>query len=645
MASDILQKQIMVSDLSDPTRQHSLAYHCLGDRSKPLLLCVHGLTRRGSDFYHLVNTFKDTRYLICVDVPGRGASAWLENAADYILPQYVADMRVLIEYLCHEYNVETIDYIGTSMGGLIGMLYAGSKQDTPSRIRRIIINDIGPHVPWTGIQRIGAYIGNVKQFDSHNDGVKHVATLFKGFGTLTQDEITQLHGPMIIPIGRNHESDATTKYTQHYDPAIAIAFKSMTEAQAVADECTMWKCFEQIQADILLIRGTTSDLCTTELAKEMCLRNAKCRVVCVPQVGHAPPFLSPAQLDIIESFFVSRGAPLYAIPCRRELLISSPRLEYPPPLPPQEAVLSWGQRKLLLMELEFITTHAVQKDTIVYAGAAPGTHLPYLFHLTKELNLTWELYDIRCLDTCVLDAARATVSSSSGLSNIRIHVGPSKGHFDETKANHYHQKLQDGLKTQSILFISDVRTSEQEDDIHSDMLMQMDWVRLMCPRASLLKFRLPWTPGSTPYLMGRCLLQPYTKKNSTETRLLVHMNPDNTDIYASTNTDTVSSRETKWKTMVFDHATYWEQMCHHNSCRYEQNYDSHRESQILTDYCLRFQETTVDGTAETVTMLSEALSSELGALCSDEGQVLGVRKAVDILCQKGLKKVKNNEKG
>jgi pimeloyl-ACP methyl ester carboxylesterase len=125
------------------------------------VLCVHGLTRNGRDFDHLAAVLAAAgRRVICPDLPGRGQSERLWDSRDYALPQYCSDMTVLMAAL----NATEVDWIGTSLGGLIGMVLAALPGGP---IRRIVISDIGPYLPWTGLMRLGANLSDApKSFET-----------------------------------------------------------------------------------------------------------------------------------------------------------------------------------------------------------------------------------------------------------------------------------------------------------------------------------------------------------------------------------------------------------------------------------------------------------------------------------------------
>src|SRR5258705_12854155 len=143
----------------------------------PTVLCVHGLTRNGRDFDDLARSLSRRFRVVCPDVVGRGKSAWLSHAEDYGYPLYLADMTALIARL----DVAEVDWVGTSMGGLIGMM-AAAQPGTPTR--RLVVNDVGPLIAKEGLQRIATYVGEDPDFDDLAQLEAYLRTVAASFGTL-----------------------------------------------------------------------------------------------------------------------------------------------------------------------------------------------------------------------------------------------------------------------------------------------------------------------------------------------------------------------------------------------------------------------------------------------------------------------------
>ncbi|BAN22870.1 alpha/beta fold hydrolase [Caballeronia insecticola] len=293
------------SDLSDPRQRfvqcaspaglHRMAYTEWGDPANPrVLLCVHGLTRSGRDFDKLARAFAHDYRVVCPDVVGRGLSDWLADSRYYGVPQYVADMVTLIARL----NVETVDWFGTSMGGLIGMALAGLP-NTP--IRKILLNDVGPHIEPIALQRIGEYLGKPARFASLDEGVRHAAALAASFGPLTHEEWTDINAPLL------HERDGAWGF--RYDPGIATPFTAATDEQNAAGEAFLWHSLASIRTPVLVVRGETSDLLSRETVAQMVEKGQAVTSAEIAGVGHAPAFLADDQIAVAREFFLeNRGS-------------------------------------------------------------------------------------------------------------------------------------------------------------------------------------------------------------------------------------------------------------------------------------------------------------------------------------------------
>lgn len=276
---------------ASPAGLHRMAYTEWGDPHNPrVLVCVHGLTRSGRDFDRVAAALCDAYRVVCPDVAGRGLSDWLSDPNRYVLPQYVADMVTLIARL----NVETVDWFGTSMGGLIGMALAGSPG---SPVRKLLINDVGPHLEPEALVRIGAYVGQPARFATREEGVAHAAALSASFGPLTADEWNEINAPLF-----RQRDDGAWEF--RYDPAIAVPFAATTPDIAAAGEAALWRLFEAIEGPVLVARGAESDLLSRETVADMIARGRSVQAVEFAGIGHAPAFLNPEQIGVARRFFV-----------------------------------------------------------------------------------------------------------------------------------------------------------------------------------------------------------------------------------------------------------------------------------------------------------------------------------------------------
>jgi cobalt-zinc-cadmium efflux system protein len=268
---------------------HRMAYHAWGDPSNSkVLLCVHGLTRRGSDFKTLAQAMCKDYYVVCPDVVGRGDSDRLSNPMQYAVPQYVADIAQLVKDL----GVNQVDWLGTSMGGLIGMVYAAIPN---SPIRRMLINDVGPRIEPDAIKRLGSYVGQPFTFTNRADALNRLNQICATFGEHTPEEWEIYNGPMLV------QRDG--QWVMHYDSNIAVPFASVNPIMAKAGEMAMWQAFKQIHIPMLIVRGADSDLLSAATVAEMCKVNPYARSIEIPNVGHAPAFVKPEQIALAKEFF------------------------------------------------------------------------------------------------------------------------------------------------------------------------------------------------------------------------------------------------------------------------------------------------------------------------------------------------------
>ncbi|WP_183378659.1 MULTISPECIES: alpha/beta fold hydrolase [unclassified Herbaspirillum] len=274
-----------------PAGLHTMAYKEWGDPHNPnVLVCVHGVTRVSDDFDIMAREFAETYRVICPDVVGRGRSGKLRNPQYYVVPQYVSDMVCLLARL----DAETVDWFGTSMGGLIGMALA-SLPENP--IRRLVLNDIGPSINASALARIGEYIGQDIRFDSFDEAALYIRTISASFGPHTDEQWHKLASDVL-------RQDEQGKWRRHYDLALAEPFKTMTPEAASMGEAALWAAYDAITCPTLLVRGSASDLLLPEVAQAMTQRGPRATLVEVPGVGHAPTFVQAEQIKLARDFLL-----------------------------------------------------------------------------------------------------------------------------------------------------------------------------------------------------------------------------------------------------------------------------------------------------------------------------------------------------
>lgn len=273
---------------ASPSGLHRMAYTEWGDPANPqVLVCVHGLSRNGRDFDDLARAMADSHRVVCPDIVGRGRSDWLRDPSGYGVPQYVTDMMVLIARL----DVETVQWLGTSMGGLIGMVLA-SLPGTP--VSRLMLNDVGPAISSESIRRIGEYIGRAPKFAGLEEAERYIRAVSAPFGALSDTQWRALTESSVRPA-------ADGGLEMIYDPKIADSFHRATAAGMI----DLWPMFDRVRCPTRVVRGEFSDLLSAEVAQAMTARGPHPDLVQVPGVGHAPMFMDEAQIAIAREFFTA----------------------------------------------------------------------------------------------------------------------------------------------------------------------------------------------------------------------------------------------------------------------------------------------------------------------------------------------------
>lgn len=285
----------------DAAGGHRMAYWEWGNpQSTHVVICVHGLSRQGRDFDVLAQALclksGNQIRVVCPDVVGRGQSDWLKDPANYQIPGYTADILALLAQL----KPATLDWVGTSMGGLIGLVVCGQPDlPLPVPVRRLVLNDVGPTIEWQALQRIGDYLGKTGQFASVQEAADAMQVNSASFGPHTPAQWLALSRHMVKPLPGSPDN-----VTLHYDPAIAIAFGAMTPEAATQNEAVLWHLYDNIKAPTLLVRGAQSDLLSLETAQAMIQRGPKARLVEFEGVGHAPTFVADDQVQAVVSFLL-----------------------------------------------------------------------------------------------------------------------------------------------------------------------------------------------------------------------------------------------------------------------------------------------------------------------------------------------------
>jgi len=265
---------------------HRVVYFEWGDPANArVAICVHGVGRNARDFDVFAETLSATHRVLAVDMPGRGESDWLENPNDYVFPTYLTTLTALIA----RSGAETVDWVGTSMGGLLGVLIAAQRG---SPISRLVVNDVGPTIEPAALERIRAYFGLDPTFATYAEIEQYIRTVSAPFGSLTDAQWEFL-------TRTNVRQRADGRWALAYDPGIAIPFRA---SSAPPD---LWPLWDAIRCPTLVLRGAQSDLLSASTAAQMAARGPLPAVVEIAGVGHAPMLLTAAEIDPVVRFLRS----------------------------------------------------------------------------------------------------------------------------------------------------------------------------------------------------------------------------------------------------------------------------------------------------------------------------------------------------
>ena len=301
---------VACASAGDTLQAHRMAYWQWGDAmAAHAVVCVHGLSRQGRDFdvlaRELVRRAGGALRVVCPDVVGRGQSDWLKDAKLYQPFTYAGDMLQMLGQLHAQAPIQTLDWVGTSMGGMIGMAVCGqSGLPLAAPVRRLVLNDVGPAVEFASIQRIAGYIGQTGRYESLEQAADAMWAISSSFGPHTKEQWLDLCRPMLKPI-----EGEPGMLTLHYDPAIGEMIRAATEESVAQGTQLLWSLYDQIRAETLLLRGAESDLLSSETARQMLLRGPKARLVEFAGVGHAPTLVAEDQVDVVVDFLLAPFQP------------------------------------------------------------------------------------------------------------------------------------------------------------------------------------------------------------------------------------------------------------------------------------------------------------------------------------------------
>jgi pimeloyl-ACP methyl ester carboxylesterase len=292
---------------------HRIAYTAWGDRASPRrVLCMHGLTRNARDFDWLARALQRDSHVVCMDAAGRGASEWLEHKPDYTFRLYQADAAALIARITapagghagsgwfsgnRAAGDATVDWVGTSMGGLIGMLLAAQPH---SPIRRLVLNDVGPFVSWSALMRFKSNLMMRSTYSTLEHAEAVLRQSLAGWGPLTEEQWAHLARHSIVPTEDG-------EYTFACDPRIAdaTAWGFSPDARVGTRNLLgleLWSVWANVRCPVLILRGKESQVLLPETAEQMRCRDACTELVEFDGVGHAPALMAPDQIDVVRRF-------------------------------------------------------------------------------------------------------------------------------------------------------------------------------------------------------------------------------------------------------------------------------------------------------------------------------------------------------
>jgi pimeloyl-ACP methyl ester carboxylesterase len=268
---------------------HRVVYYEWGDAANTdVVVCVHGVGRNGRDFDVLGEALATTHRVIAVDMPGRGNSDWLADPHDYVFPTYLTTLTALIARA----GAATVSWVGTSMGGLLGMVAASLPK---SPVAQLVVNDVGPVIEGVALARIADYFGADPTFATYDEIDRYVRQISAPFGPLTDDQWAHV-------VGTNVRQRADGRWGLAYDPGIAVPFRQQPAPPA------LWSVWDAIACPTLVLRGAQSDLLSAATAAEMAQRGPRPRVVEFAGVGHAPMLLVADQVDAVAAFLRAGSA-------------------------------------------------------------------------------------------------------------------------------------------------------------------------------------------------------------------------------------------------------------------------------------------------------------------------------------------------
>ncbi|HZZ91767.1 MAG TPA: alpha/beta hydrolase [Usitatibacter sp.] len=278
---------------------HRLHYTEWGPRDAArTVVCVHGYSGNSRDFDELARALSSEARVVCLDVAGRGRSDWLPSPLHYHFPQFLNDISGLLRHL----HVDRVDWVGTSMGGLLGLLLASQPGHA---VRRLVLNDVGAFVPAEGLREIARHLQAPERFDTLAAVERHLRETHREWGAITDAQYRAL--------ARHHAHRLTGGgYRLHYDPRIT----RLVQGVPFVDGLHLWDAWDRVECPALIVRGEHSRILPADVAQRMLDAHPDARLHEVAGAGHAPALMSADEIAVVGNFLVPRGAERSDAPAR-----------------------------------------------------------------------------------------------------------------------------------------------------------------------------------------------------------------------------------------------------------------------------------------------------------------------------------------
>jgi pimeloyl-ACP methyl ester carboxylesterase len=285
---------------------HRIAYTEWGQVDTPhVVICVHGLARNSRDFDYLAAALTPECRVVCMDVAGRGESDWLANKAQYTFSTYQSDSAAMLARASApggnrpSNGDEKIDWVGTSMGGLIGLFLAAKKN---SPIRRLVLNDVGALIPWSALFRMKGYITRGKRFSNEAEVEAYLREVCAPFGPLTDE-----HWQHMARHGARRDADGS--FTLRYDPAIGEGLHGHIDPEFpigpdLLRGIDLWNIWSKLECPTLVLHGAQSEVLLPATLAEMRSRKPEVQIAEFEGVGHAPALMSADQIGVVKEFLL-----------------------------------------------------------------------------------------------------------------------------------------------------------------------------------------------------------------------------------------------------------------------------------------------------------------------------------------------------